>query len=471
MKHWMWRKKDVTTVQCESAYVLPHIEAGHIERKELEWLVKSLCMLPLCHPFTAVVAGPTGCGNCAWVLRLTDNVREKIEPAPSRIWYYYGEHQPAFDNYPEIHFEKVYHNCDEVFDGRQSTTIVIEDYMSYVNQLVADIFTKTSHRNISTVYVTQNLFHKNKYAGTISLNSHHLVMFRNCWDTGQFAIFAKQMYPPCWKFAVEGYEDATSVPYGYLLVDLKPDQDEQCRLRTGFFLESCSNVCLQIKLVIWEVNTGSPFTSTMMVIMENALGVCPLDNSKITWTNIVSNGVITAKSCRVLRVDYADVVVLAFVLPELEVLVWLILYAILIETLDWMMSLFMNLYVVSCSIVSWRKWNKWLKLNNSCFSFTHTCTHTWNAFNAPSMSTDCVTDGYADGIRAQYVINVKKLSSLTNSVGLRAQKSQMENSKNHFGFEFLWHLYLTWGALMTTRKIWCFTYSANLSHSVRFSIW
>ena len=58
------------------------------------------------------------------------------------------------------------------------------------------------------------------------------------------------MYPPCWKFAVEGYEDATSVPYGYLLVDLKPDQDEQCRLRTGFFLESCSNVCLQIKLVI-----------------------------------------------------------------------------------------------------------------------------------------------------------------------------------------------------------------------------
>ena len=233
-------------------------------------------------------------------------------------------------------------------------------------------------------------------------------MFRNCWDTGQFAIFTKQMYPNCWKFAVEGYEDATSVPYGYLLVDLKPDQDEQCRLRTGFFLESCSNVCLQIKLVIWEVNTGSPFTSTTMVIIENALGVCPLDNLKITWTNIVSNGVITAKSCRVLRVDSADIVVLAFVLLELEVLVWLILYGILIETLDWMMSLFMNLYVVSCSIVSWWKWNKWLKLNNSCFSFTHTRTHTWNAFNAPSMSTDCVTDGYADGRRAQYVINVKK---------------------------------------------------------------
>jgi len=65
---------------------VPHNEARHIERKEPEWLVKSPCMLPLCHPFTAVVAGPTGCGKSAWFLRLIDNVREKIGPLPSRIW-------------------------------------------------------------------------------------------------------------------------------------------------------------------------------------------------------------------------------------------------------------------------------------------------------------------------------------------------------------------------------------------------
>jgi len=43
------------------------------------------------------------------------------------------------------------------------------------------------------------------------------------------------MYPSCCKFAVEGYEDATSMPYGYLLVDLKADQDERCRVRTRVF--------------------------------------------------------------------------------------------------------------------------------------------------------------------------------------------------------------------------------------------
>jgi len=83
---------------------------------------------------------------------------------------------------------------DEVFDGREPTMIVVDDHMSDVNQLVADIFTKISHhRNISMLYLSQNLFDKNKYARTISLNAHYLVLFKNCRDAGQFAIFARQI--------------------------------------------------------------------------------------------------------------------------------------------------------------------------------------------------------------------------------------------------------------------------------------
>ena len=79
------------------------------------------------------------------------------------------------------------------------------------------------------------MFVKDKYARTISLNAHYLVLFKNLRDAGHFAIFARQMYPTCWKFAVEGYGDATGMPYGYLLVDLKPDQDERYRLKTNVF--------------------------------------------------------------------------------------------------------------------------------------------------------------------------------------------------------------------------------------------
>ena len=51
--------------------------------------------------------------------------------------------------------------------------------MSETNQLVANMFTKISHhQNVSVVYLTQNVFDKNKYARTISLNAHNLVLFK-----------------------------------------------------------------------------------------------------------------------------------------------------------------------------------------------------------------------------------------------------------------------------------------------------
>jgi len=171
--------------------VITQHERRDVEMKEPEWLVDMPCMLPLCHPFTVVVAGPTCCGKTAWVLRLIDNVREKTEPVPTRIWYYYGEHQPVFNNYPQVHFEDGLPQLnDEVFDAREPTMIVVDDHMSDVNQLVADIFTKISHhRNISILYLTRNLFDKNKYARIISLNAHYLVIVQKssrCWTICNF---------------------------------------------------------------------------------------------------------------------------------------------------------------------------------------------------------------------------------------------------------------------------------------------
>jgi len=186
MKQRLRKKRKVAMTQSEISDVITQDEPRYIEMKEPEWIVKSPCMLPLCHPFTAVVAGPTGCGKTAWVLKIIDHVREKIEPVPRKIWYYYGEHQPVFNNCPQVHFEEALPQLnDEMFDGRQPTMIVVDDHMNDVNQLVADILTKISHhRNISIIYVTQNLFDKNKYVRTISLNSHYLVVFENCRDAG-----------------------------------------------------------------------------------------------------------------------------------------------------------------------------------------------------------------------------------------------------------------------------------------------
>ena len=87
---------------------------------------------------------------------------------------------------------------------------------------------------MSVVYLAQNLFPKNKFARTISLNAHYMVLFKNPRDASQFANL-RQMYPKRSQFAVEAYKDATREPYSYLLVDLRPEQDDDLRLQTNVF--------------------------------------------------------------------------------------------------------------------------------------------------------------------------------------------------------------------------------------------
>ena len=72
----------------------------------------------------------------------------------------------------------------------------MDDLMTNTDDRVVDIFTKISHhRNLSVVYLTQNLFYKNKQTRTLSLNSHYIVLFKNAGDATQVANLARQMYP------------------------------------------------------------------------------------------------------------------------------------------------------------------------------------------------------------------------------------------------------------------------------------
>lgn len=192
-------------------------------------------MLPLKHPFTCLVVGPTSCGKTVFLFKLIRNATAMIEPSPRKIVYCYGEYQQLFREYPKVVFHQGLPNMQE-FDGSQPILLIIDDLMQETNEDVANLFTKTSHhRDISVILLTQNLFPKNRFARTISLNAHYYILFKNPRDTSQFAHLARQMYAGRWKFAVDAYKDATREPYTYLLVDLRPEQDEDLRLRTNVF--------------------------------------------------------------------------------------------------------------------------------------------------------------------------------------------------------------------------------------------
>jgi hypothetical protein len=187
------------------------------------------------HPFTCTVAGPTSSGKTQFVLRLIRHANELIHPPPERILYCYGEFQPSFLELPQVEFHEGLPDVNR-FDGRHRYLLIIDDLMNEVNQNVCNIFTKLSHhRNVSVIFLTQNLFHRNKHVRTMNLNTHYIVLFKNPRDAGQVSTLARQMYPGKSKFVVEAYEDATKEPYGYLLIDLKPETDDSYRIRTRIF--------------------------------------------------------------------------------------------------------------------------------------------------------------------------------------------------------------------------------------------
>ena len=58
------------------------------------------------HPFTAIMAGPTGYGKTLFTFRLLNEAQDMITPRPQRIMYCYSEYQDVFSDYPEIEFNE-----------------------------------------------------------------------------------------------------------------------------------------------------------------------------------------------------------------------------------------------------------------------------------------------------------------------------------------------------------------------------
>lgn len=187
------------------------------------------------HPFSAIISGPSGCGKTQFILRFIDHLQHMVKPPIEKILWCYGIYQDNFDKYSQVQFHEGLPDLN-IFDGKERTLLILDDLMSETDERVTKIFTKISHhRNVSVIYLTQNFFYKSKHSRTISLNAHYLILFKNVRDTSQIANLARQMFPGNSHFMIEAFRDATMTPFGYLMIDLKPDTDERCRIRTSIF--------------------------------------------------------------------------------------------------------------------------------------------------------------------------------------------------------------------------------------------
>ena len=120
--------------------------------------------------------------------------------------------------------------------GHDNSLLVLDDLMSQCSndQRVADLFTRGSHhQGISVLCLTQNLFPPGKLSRTISLISHFIMVFQNPRDSLCITTLAKQMFPKRTDYLMEAFRDATSKPYGYLLIDCHQLTPQDIRLKTN----------------------------------------------------------------------------------------------------------------------------------------------------------------------------------------------------------------------------------------------
>ena len=188
-------------------------------------------------PFTAVVSGPTGSGKTKYMKTLIEGASTLTNSPPAQIIYCYGAWQDDFDALEErgVVMHEGLLAAENIPVDKAPRWIVVDDLMEEVsgNKTMNNMFTKYSHhRNISVFFLVQDLFKKNNR--TLTLNAQYMFLFKNPRDKLFINNLARQAFPGKVKQVREVFENVTKAPYSFLMVDMRQETDERCRLVENF---------------------------------------------------------------------------------------------------------------------------------------------------------------------------------------------------------------------------------------------
>lgn len=192
-------------------------------------------------PFSCMISGPSQSGKTHFVNQILENHEKLIDKfLQLRVLWCYGIEAETTGQQlknPSVFIK--YHKglpTEDLLEG--INTVIIDDLLTETakNEKMTNLFTRVvHHKNINVFCMIQNIFYKSTVIRNLNLNSNYIVLFRNIRDQTQLAIFARQFYPQNPKFIINAFLDATSKPYGYLLIDLHPKTADKFRIRSDIF--------------------------------------------------------------------------------------------------------------------------------------------------------------------------------------------------------------------------------------------
>ena len=161
-----------------------------------------------------------------------------FQPKFDKIYFFYQHSQPLYNV-----LQKEIENLEfaqgvnfEFFDSLKNNgtkyLLIFDNSCEEIcnSKAFVDIATAGRHRGLSTIYIKHNFFHQSKLGGDVELQNTHIVLFKSPRDVMQKTTLSTQL--GLGSELVDWYRDATSVPFGHLLIGLSPRTDDRLRYCT-----------------------------------------------------------------------------------------------------------------------------------------------------------------------------------------------------------------------------------------------
>ena len=231
-------------------------EAVQFEKTECCGLPKTMEGRPAFRfhtPSSLMIAGPSGSGKTVFTTKLLLDNPELFADPPPDVHYCYGSWQKGFDPLKKagVRFHEGIPDSDTLPHWfPKGGVLVLDDLMDEGgnDKCVLDLFTKHSHhRNITVIYLCQDLFSNGKFAKTISRNAHFIVAFKNSRDQLRMRNLLLQSFPTRWQEVMETFRKVTDRPFGYMLLDLHPTSQDDQRILSHLLKEEGCVRCHQFK--------------------------------------------------------------------------------------------------------------------------------------------------------------------------------------------------------------------------------
>ena len=196
------------------------------------------------HPFTCVVAGPSGSGKSMLVRNILKNFQTLTDITKDniRVKWCYKKFQPIFKFKLSDNVKIDYYQGLDYTSGYDF--MVVDDLMTEIgdNKNFAELFTIDSRKDhFSLFFITHNLFYQGKYMRTISLNSKYIILMKNPRGKAQLNVLCRDIFPGKNRYLVDSYIDATNKPFGYIRIDCTADTPDIYRVTSELIPESNKN--------------------------------------------------------------------------------------------------------------------------------------------------------------------------------------------------------------------------------------